>query len=376
MRAYTPKDVRDAVARAFANFASQRPRPAYIEIPLDLLKEPAGDGWVARGLPAIPSPSRAQIDKAVAKLNDAKNPLIILGGGALHAGGAAIAIAEKLKAPIITTTAGKGAVPADHPLCLGYVMGRDGVWDMFASSDAILCAGSELSETDFWNDSVVIEKNLIRIDIDPSAIGRPHGAEIAILGDAREALEAIAEGVTERAGDARAGFDLGEPDALRAMLAEVLQVIREELPPETVICSDMTQIAYAANEIFPVSVPRTWLHPVGFGTLGFALPAGIGAKFGVGERPVAGTAAEHRLPIVILMWNNDALGQIRDDMVMKGIQPNAVTLRNPDFQALARAYGVKAEKPANLRSLAEAIRRALVADGPTLIEMTPRIVSG
>jgi 5-guanidino-2-oxopentanoate decarboxylase len=391
MRAYTPKDVRDAVTRAFANFASQRPRPAYIEIPLDLLKEPAGEGWVARGLPAIPSPSKAQIDKAVAKLNDAKKPLIILGGGALHAGGPAIAIAEKLKAPVITTTAGKGAVPADHPLCLGYVMGRDGVWDMFAKSDAILCAGSELSETDFWNDSMVIEKNLIRIDIDPSAIARPHAAEIAILGDAREALEAIAGGITERAGDERASFDLGEPDALRAMLGQVLQVIREELPPETVICSDMTQIAYAANEVFPVSVPRTWLHPVGFGTLGFALPAGIGAKFGVGERPVAvligdyglqytinelGTAAEHRLPIVILMWNNDALGQIRDDMVMKGIQPNAVTLRNPDFQALARAYGVKAEKPGTLRSLAEAIRRALMADGPTLIEMTPRIVSG
>jgi 5-guanidino-2-oxopentanoate decarboxylase len=389
MRAYTPKDVRDAVARAFANFASQRPRPAYLEIPLDLLKEPAGEGWVARGLPAIPSPAKGQIDKAVAKLNDAKKPLIILGGGALHAGGAAIAIAEKLKAPIITTTAGKGAVPADHPLCLGYVMGREGVWDMFAKSDAILCAGSELSETDFWNDSVVIEKNLIRIDIDPSAIGRPHAAEIAVLGDAREALEAIAEGVTERAGGARASFDLGEPDALRAMLAQVLQVIRDELPRETVICSDMTQIAYAANEIFPVSVPRTWLHPVGFGTLGFALPAGIGAKFGVGERPVAvligdyglqytinelGTAAEHRLPIVILMWNNDALGQIRDDMVMKGIQPNAVTLKNPDFQALARAYGVKAEKPETLRSLAEAIRRALSAEGPTLIEMTPRIV--
>jgi thiamine pyrophosphate-dependent acetolactate synthase large subunit-like protein len=76
------------------------------------------------------------------------------------------------------------------------------------------------------------------------------------------------------------------------------------------------------------------------------------------------------------MWNNDALGQIRDDMVMKGIQPNAVTLRNPDFQALARAYGVTAEKPANLKALAEAIRRALKAEGPTLIEMTPRMVSG
>jgi thiamine pyrophosphate-dependent acetolactate synthase large subunit-like protein len=76
------------------------------------------------------------------------------------------------------------------------------------------------------------------------------------------------------------------------------------------------------------------------------------------------------------MWNNDALGQIRDDMVMKGIQPNAVTLKNPDFQALARAYGVNAEKPASLKLLAESIRRALKAEGPTLIEMTPRMVSG
>ncbi len=391
MRAYTPKDVRDGIARAFANFASQRPRPAYLEIPLDLLKEPAGEGWTARGLPTIPSPSKAQLDQAIAKLNGAKSPLILLGGGALHAGAAAMAIAEKLNAPIVTTTAGKGAVPADHPLCLGYVMGREGVWDMFRTSDAILVAGSELSETDFWNDSIVIEKNLIRIDIDPSVMGRPHTAEIAILGDAKEALEHIAKGVKDRPGEKKARFDLGEPDALRAMLAKVLATIREALPPETVICSDMTQIAYAGNEIFPVSQPRTWIHPVGFGTLGFALPAGIGAKFGVGDRPVAvmigdygiqytinelGTAAEHKLPLVILMWNNDALGQIRDDMVNKGIQPNAVTLRNPDFQMLAKSYGLAAEKPASLKALAEAIKAALKAECPTLIEMTPRMVQG
>ena len=130
MRAYTPKDVRDAVARAFANFASQRPRPAYIEIPLDLLKEPAGDGWVARGLPGIAPPPPAAIEKAIAKLNGAKRPVILLGGGALHAGAAALAIAETLKAPIVTTTAGKGAVPADHPFCLGYRMGRPECWEL------------------------------------------------------------------------------------------------------------------------------------------------------------------------------------------------------------------------------------------------------
>lgn len=391
MRAYTPKDVRDAIARAFANFASQRPRPAYLEIPLDLLKQPAGDGWTARALPSVPMPKPDDIAAAIGKLNAARSPIILLGGGALHAGKPAIAIAEKLKAPIITTTAGKGAVPASHPLCLGYVLGHQACWDMLASSDAILVAGSELSETDFWNDAIVIEKNLIRIDIDPSPMSRPHTAEIAILGDARVALAAIAAGITERVGPMSASFDLGRPSPLRATLSEVLEVIREALPEDTVVCSDMTQIAYAANEVFPVSVPRTWLHPVGFGTLGFALPAGIGAKFGVGERPVAvmigdygiqytinelGTAAEHKLPLVILMWNNDALGQIRDDMVMKGIQPNAVTLKNPDFQMLARSYGVRAERPDSLKALAAAIRAALVADGPTLIEMTPRMVHG
>ena len=391
MRAYTPKDVRDGIARAFANFASQRPRPAYLEIPLDLLKEPAGEGWVARALPGPAHPDAGQLAAAAKKLNGAKRPVIILGGGALHAGASALAIAQKLNAPILTTTAGKGAVPADHPLCFGYCLAREDAWAMIAGSDALLCVGTELSETDFWSSDVLIEKNLIRVDIDPSALGRPHTAEIAILGDSEQALSAIANQMTARATEAPPAISLADDSPLRAMLGKVLAVIRENLPPETVIASDMTQIAYAANEIFPVFRPRTWLHPVGFGTLGFALPAGIGAKFGVGATPVAvmigdygiqytinelGTAAEHRLPLVILMWNNDALGQIRDDMVNKGIQPNAVTLRNPDFQALARAYGLAAEKPASLKALAAAIKTALAAEVPTLIEMTPRMMNG
>jgi thiamine pyrophosphate-dependent acetolactate synthase large subunit-like protein len=151
----------------------------------------------------------------------------------------------------------------------------------------------------------------------------------------------------------------------------------------------MTQIAYAANEIFDVEVPRSWLHPVGFGTLGFALPAAIGAKAGLPDRPVAailgdygfqytlnelGTAVELKQGLPIFLWNNDALGQIRDDMVMKGIQPNAVSLRNPDFQALARAYGCGAEMPRSLDGLRAAIARALKASTPTLIEMRPAMV--
>jgi 5-guanidino-2-oxopentanoate decarboxylase len=390
MRAYTPKDVRDCIARAFANFASTRPRPAYIEIPLDLLKVPAGDGWTARPLPSKPSPGKSQITAAVKKLNAAKNPIMLLGGGALNAGANATAIAEKLGCPVFTTTAGKGAIRADHPLCLGYCLGDPDIHAKLMSSDCVLAVGTELSETDFWSSEIILE-NLIRIDIDPAALVRPHTAEIPILGDAAETLGQLAPLVNAKSNSPKLAVAQGEDDALRVMLSKVLGTIREALPEETVIASDMTQIAYAANIIFPIHLPRTWLHPVGFGTLGFGLPAGIGAKFGIGKKPVAiligdygiqftinelGTAAEHKLPVVILMWNNNALGQIRDDMVMKGIQPNAVTLRNPDFQMLAKAYGCHAEKPASLKALTVAIKAALKADGPTFIEMTPAMVNG
>ncbi|QIG47491.1 5-guanidino-2-oxopentanoate decarboxylase [Nordella sp. HKS 07] len=400
VRAYTPQDVRDGVARAFSAFASRRPRPAYLELPLDLLKLPSGSGWTTHKTPKLPQAAADQIKEAAELLGKAKSPVVLLGGGALGAGSAALAIAEKLGAPILTTTAGKGAVPGDHPLCLGYRLASPSGRKLLREADAILCAGSELAETDFWETGFLLGKGLIRIDLDPMVLAKPHGADIAILADAATALEAISASLP--AGDHSArrkatekriadilAAEPGTDDKLREMLRQVLSVIRESLPRETVIASDMTQIAYAANEIFPVYEPRSWLHPVGFGTLGFALPAGIGAKFGCPDKPVAvmigdygiqytinelGTAAEHKLPLVILMWNNDALGQIRDDMVNKGIQPNAVTLVNPDFQALAKAYRCHAEKPDSLKALGQAIARALKADGPTLIEMTPRML--
>jgi 5-guanidino-2-oxopentanoate decarboxylase len=403
VRAYTPQDVRDGVARAFSAFASQRPRPAYLELPLDLLKMPAGDkGWTAHKTPKLPQAPADQIKEAADRLAGAKSPVILLGGGALAAGNTALALAEKLGAPIVTTTAAKGAVPGTHPLNLGYRLASPSGQKLLREADVILCAGSELSETDFWESGFILDKGLIRIDLDPMTLARPHAADIAILADAAEALDAIARSLppadhaarrkaAEKSIAATLAAEPAEDSALRKVMRQVLAVIRDALPPETVIASDMTQIAYAANEIFPVFEPRSWLHPVGFGTLGFALPAGIGAKFGCPDKPVAvmigdygiqytinelGTAAEHKLPLVILMWNNDALGQIRDDMVNKGIQPNAVTLVNPDFQALARAYRCAAEKPESLKSLSQAIGRALKASGPTLIEMTPRMLNG
>ena len=387
-RAYTAADVQDAIARAFTRFATQRPRPAYLEVPLDIFSQAAGTGWQAQAVPkGRPTPD---VTVAVAMIKAAKRPFIILGGGALDAGASALRIAEATGAPIVTTTAGKGAVPADHPAVWGYRLGSPDTHKALQESDCILAVGTELSETDFWDGSYRLTAPMIRIDIDPDSLARPHRVAVPVLGDASEALASMAAAFTSAQPPHMQAPPLSE-DPLRLMLAKVLTVIRDSLPEETVIASDMTQIAYAANEIFPVSKPRTWLHPVGFGTLGFALPAAIGAKFGVGATPVAalagdyglqytlnelGTAVEHKLPIPILVWNNNALGQIRDGMAGAGIQPNAVTLRNPDFPALAKAYGARAEKPENVKALAKAIAAALAADGPTLIEMTPAMVSG
>ncbi len=389
-RAYTAQDVQNALAESFARFASARPRPAYLEIPLDVLAQSAGSGWKAVNLPSRPLASETQMLAAAAKLNGAKRPFIILGGGAQGVGQWALKIADALQAPIITTVAGKGIVPSDHPLVWGPRLMLEATRKILMESDCILAIGTELSETDHWELNFAITQNLIRMDLDPASLARPHGAEIAILGDAVEATARIAALVKMRKGDAPCTPPTADTP-LRKQLIKMLSVIREALPQDCVVASDMTQIAYAGNEVFPMFHPRTWLHPSGFGTLGFGLPVAIGAKFGVGEKPVAalvgdyglqytlnelGTAVEHKLPIPILLWNNDALGQIRDNMVDAGIQPNAVTLLNPDFQLLAKAYGARAARPENLGSLSRAIAAALKADGPTLIEMTPAMVGG
>ena len=388
-RAYTAQDVQNAMAEHFARFATARPRPAYLEIPLDVLGQPAGDGWNAVNLPLRPLAADAQITAAAAKLNGAKRVCIILGGGAQGAGPYALKIAQALQAPIITTVAGKGTVPTHHPLVWGSHLVQETTRKLLTESDCVLAVGTELSETDHWALDFAITQNLIRIDLDPASLARPHAAEIAILGDAGDCLSRIAALAKARAGAPLSAPPLTETP-LRKQLSTVLAVIREALPHNCVVASDMTQIAYAGNEVFPMFEPRTWLHPSGFGTLGFGLPVAIGAKFGVGEKPVValvgdyglqftlnelGTAVEHKLPLPILLWNNDALGQIRDNMVDAAIQPNAVTLLNPDFQMLAKAYGARAEKPADLKTLSVAIKAALKADGPTLIEMTPRMVS-
>jgi len=191
--------------------------------------------------------------------------------------------------------------------------------------------------------------------------------------------EATAERVAELRRDLMAALSPRD-----AAFKRILDRVSESLPDDGMVFTDMTQIAYFGNRFYPAERPGTWFHPVGFGTLGYALPAAVGAKLAVPERAtvaLAGdgglmftlqelaTAVELSLPIPLLLWNNEAYGQILDGMVKRQIPPIGVRPRNPRFQALAAAFDCAAEQPADLAAFKAAVAAALARKGPTLIEL-------
>ncbi|MCH7943507.1 MAG: decarboxylase, partial [Proteobacteria bacterium] len=391
--AMSAAEVPNLIAAAFAVFRNARPRPVHIALPLDVLKAPAGFEAVAR-VPAPPaSPPEEIIEAACEFVRHAKRPVLIAGGGTVDCGPGLTAFAEACGAAVILTVAAKGVMADDHPLCLGSTLVRGPTQGVVASADLIIAVGTELSETDSWIDRLPINGRLIRIDIDAGVTQRDYAADVALVGDAGRALAAITRRLSGH-GPSQA-FANGEIAALRSKMAgsqgplqakhiKLLDALREALPEDGVVCSDMTQIAYTGTHHFPCSRPRSWFHPSGFGTLGWALPAAIGAKLGAPERPVValvgdagflftapeiGVAVELGLPLAVILWNNDGLGQIRDDMIEQGIPEIGVNPRNPDYIKLAEAFGAGACRPDSLEAFKTALAHAFAADRPTLIEM-------
>jgi len=389
----SPAELPGAVADAFDRFATTRPRPVHIEIPLDVLGAAAEGGTAARSAPARPTPEPGAIAEAAALLLQAKRPVVIAGGGTVDGAAQVRAFAEASGAVVLLTTAGKGVVPDDHPLCLGGTLSMQASQALLGTADLVVAVGTELSETDSWVERLSIKGKLVRIDLDRRTLARDYPPTVAILADAAAALAALTRALGGRrpAGAIPAGeiekarqANRGTRPPLQRKHVKVLDALRAALPEDGIVVTDMTQIAYTANYHFPVSQPRCWFHPVGFGTLGYALPAAIGAKLGRPESPVVAvagdagfmftvqdlaTAVEQKLPIAILLWNNDALGQIAGDMVNRGIPEIGVKPRNPDFLALARAFGCGAVRPGSLAELETALGQAIEGDGPTLIEV-------
>lgn len=386
------RDLASTYAEAYRVFEAGRPRPVHIELPLDVLAAP-GPAVGERAAIARPqAPDSALVSQAAALLTSARRPVILCGGGVVDGGAAVSALAERLNAAIIPTVAAKGAVPDSHPLSVGSTLSARATQELLGSADVILAVATELSETDSWTDRLPIAGKLIRIDIDAGSLHRDYAPEVAIRGDGTAALSAIAAAIPGAGSSQIEEAQLQRVrDSVRDGLpplqrkhAWVLDALREVLPPDGMVASDMTQIAYTGCYYFRCDRPRCWFHPLGYGTLGYALPAAIGARIAQPQRAAVAlvgdagflftvqelaTAVELRLPIPILLWNNDALAQIAEGMVERGIPEIGVRQRNPDFVKLARAFGCDAVRPTSMARLKSALKAAFAADGPTLIEV-------
>ncbi|MFI1395645.1 thiamine pyrophosphate-dependent enzyme [Streptomyces sp. NPDC020681] len=465
-RVSTVDEIGAAVARAFTLFATQRPRPVHVEVPLDLLetKESVPEIRVApRSWPV--RPPAVETARAAEALRTARRPGLVVGGGARGAFGEVLALVEELAAPVVTTANGKGIVDESHPLCLGVSLHSPAVQKWLAECDVVLAVGTELAESDVWSAPLSLPGTLIRVDLDPAQMYTGTPAHLPLVGDAQEVLGALLADCRAAGGEQRRVVELRlvrdglEPDpsgsgampparpaplrpagtdgpstgqeatrlriardadatrrpqpdtgqhrpqadaaAAVAQVADLrrardrethdsdarwlpyLRVIRAVLDRDAVITSDSAQCCYyGAVPHLPIGPEARYLHPTGFGTLGYALPAAIGAKTAHPGRQVIAlsgdgglqfsvqelaTAAQLGHPLPVVVFDNGGYGEIRDEMAARGDTPAAVDLAPVDLPAIARAYGGHGEYARTPEALAAALTRALATPGPTVI---------
>jgi len=388
----------ELIDTALAEFACQRPRSKYIQVPIDVLGRDCPGAAKPLPLPHRPEAGQSSVLDVVALLAKAHRPLFVFGGGAKAGATAARALLDHSGAASYCTYAGRGIIAPDHPLNFGATLPRAGSLEIIASADLVIAVGTELAEVDLWRDHLGNSATLVRVDIDPHALTDWHHAQIKVLGDAAAFMTAVDAALAVK--DRASGWDVAEVahirrsarrevDIQRPGIAPIIETLQAALPADTTFYSDMTQFAYVGKEVYKLDQPNLWHHPTGFGTLGYALPAAIGGKIGLGAGPVValigdygfhytmqelGVAVELGLSLPIILWDNGKLKEIEDCMRSAQIAPNAVIARNPDFCALARAFGAAASRPANLDDLQTALKTALQTKGPTLIHVTPDIL--
>jgi len=390
-----PEEVPELIARAYAVFRGSRPRPVHLSLPRDVLPEPVEEEWKPRRPPSLPMPDPAAIDEAADRLAQAKRPLILVGGGAVGTRKALTAIAECIGAPVLSTNAGKGILPESHPLSLGCSVLQISSQQALADADVVLLVGSEVGQGDHFLPKLDISGDIIRIDIDPTELTSMYAAAVPIQADARAAMLALSSGLSgrkptalrsegeKRVRDILAG-NLANMTDLEKLHARVWKILRSALPPDAVVMGDASQIVYTGSFAMPMEMERCWYYSGTYCSLGVALPMAIGAKIGAPRRPViavAGdggimftvnelaTAAEERLALPVIVWNNDALKEIVDQMDRRQIPRIGVEPKSPDFLRLAQCLGCHAAPAASAEHLAQSVQDALVADRPTLIEV-------
>ena len=396
-RAMSVAEIPGMVETAFRQLTSGRPRPVEIEVPWDVLPMTGDVDLPEPEGPAKAQPDPAPIREAAQLLAQARRPIIWAGGGAREADLSAelLELAEALNAPVITTPEGKGAIPEDNPLSLGSFYYGHGPGHMaLPQADVILAVGSRMLFTPNVPWGIQPHQKVIQIDADPEELGRNIPTTVAIAADGRLGVQAVLD---ELGGKSRASeWTAAETAAIRQqsdreiremapLQVEIIETIRQELDDDAIMVAGTTDIGYWSHLAYPVLKPRSYLTSSYFATLGYAFPTALGAKVGNPHRQVVATtgdggfgyasgelatAAQEGINAVTLVFNNEMLGASHHDQQRRfGGRVIGTRLHNPDFAQLAEVYGVLGVKLDTHEELGGALRSALRAQRPAVIEV-------
>jgi acetolactate synthase-1/2/3 large subunit len=347
-------------------------------------------------LPAAPAPAPEAIDAALSLINNAKRPLILAGGGARRASEALTLFAERLQAPVALTTNARGLLAPEHPLLLDGVQSSAHGRDLFAEADVVLAVGTELGETDydfFGLGPLAFKAPLIRLDIDPMQVLGVQPATVGLLGDAGQGLRALLARLPQRSSDpAWAAERVTRINAVehagwtpkQSRMQALLDTVRDHLP-QPLIIGDSTQPVYQGALGYRAPTPNSWFNAgSGYGTLGYGLPAAIGAKLALPRRPVVAlvgdgglqfssaeliAAKEAGAGVILLLWNNSSYAEIRDYMNAREVPLLGVDILTPDFAALAKSCHITHYRAGNLDRLRELLGQLGDTDEPVMIEV-------
>lgn len=411
-RVERPDKLPEALHMAFQRAQTGRVGPAFIDIPFDITIDEA-DVVIPRGWQP-PATRQGADHKVVAQIVDlllsADRPALLIGGGGVRseAGHEVVSLAERLAAPVATSSTGMGIIPEDHPLAVGLcgTIGWPIANEVIRSADVVLVAGSRLSDWGYaqaW--AADLPGKLIHIDNDPDQVGAFYFPEIGVVGDAKALLAQVVNELAARGEDAVPREEL---ETRRARVAElrdgwlstlqerwasdefpmspwrVVHDVQSQLSDDDIIVVDAGSNTSWVFQGTVMRKPRKLLAPFGVGNLGSAFPLGLGAKLAGPESNVVvltgdggfhytfneiSTAMREGIPVVAVVLNNGFYGSNLGFMNTLYGHAEWVTLANPDFAAIARAYGGYGETVSAPDQVGSAVRRALESGLPSFIDV-------
>jgi thiamine pyrophosphate-dependent acetolactate synthase large subunit-like protein len=384
----TPAEVAAVLDEAVAAALVHPRGPVYLDIPADVLGQPAEPMTPAAGWYET-EPAAADLDAAAALLR-ARRVVVWTGGGAQDVAPTVAAMATHLGAPVVSSFQGRGCPPTDHPLALGLPPHEPEAAALVASADVLLAVGGDLDgmNTRNWT----MPRPPVLVTVDPVAPEQPEWApDAAVTGRVGEALRGLMERVAPRQPWAEPGLRATvlsrlAADPATAEAVAVLRAVEEARTADTVVVCDMAVAGYWVGGYAAAPGPRRLAYPVGWGTLGFALPAAIGpASAGHPVLAVCGdgglmmalgelaTLVQQELPVTVLVVDDAGYGMLRYDQVVGGHPQVGVDLSTPDFVALAASFGLAATAVGTTAELAGALVAAVGTGRPHLVHVRARL---